>query len=48
MAPLFEHDPAPATVPGQAAELIDYLRSSGMTLTYDPCKREVRTEADAQ
>jgi hypothetical protein len=31
------------TGPAQAAELIDYLRSSGQTLTYDPQRQTLRT-----
>lgn len=37
---------AQITVPGHAAELIDHLRSSGITLTYDPCTRALRTETE--
>ena len=32
------------TGPARAAELIDYLRSSGHTLTYDPQHRTLRTD----
>jgi len=34
------------TSPGQAAELIDHLRSSGRTLTYDPKLRTLRTDTE--
>jgi hypothetical protein len=32
------------TGPAQAAELIDHLRSTGCTLTYDPRQRTLRTD----
>jgi hypothetical protein len=32
-----------ATAPGEAAGLIDRLRASGVTLTYDPDTRSIRT-----
>jgi len=31
------------TAPGETAGLIDQLRSSGITLTYDPDTRTIRT-----
>ena len=31
------------TAPGEAAGLIDQLRAAGITLTYDPDTRTVRT-----
>ncbi len=34
------------TAPGQAADLIDCLRATGLTLTYDPGKRTLRTDAE--
>jgi site-specific DNA recombinase len=34
------------TGPVQAAELIDHLRSSGRTLTYDPQHQTLRTDAE--
>jgi hypothetical protein len=33
----------PVTVPGEAAGLIDQLRTAGITLTYDPDTRTIRT-----
>ena len=38
--------PASSPVPAQAAELIDHLRSTGCTLTYDPRLRTLHTEAE--
>lgn len=32
-----------ARVPAEAAELIDHLRASGITLTYDPQQQTLRT-----
>jgi len=37
------HQPRQLTSPAQTAELIDHLRSSGRTLTYDPQRRTLRT-----
>jgi hypothetical protein len=34
------------TGPARAGELIDYLRSSGRTLTYDPQQRTLRTDTE--
>jgi len=34
------------TGPARAAELLDYLRSSGRMLTYDPQHRILRTDAE--
>jgi hypothetical protein len=34
------------TSPAQAAALIDHLRSSGRTLTYDPQNRTLRADTD--
>ncbi len=33
----------PVTAPAEAAGLIDQLRASGVTLTYDPDTRSIRT-----
>ena len=35
------------TAPGQAAGLIDQLRTAGITLTYDPDTRTIRTSDSA-
>ena len=49
LAILVEGDQAPSscamqvTAPGEAAGLIDQLRTAGITLTYDPDTRTVRT-----
>jgi hypothetical protein len=34
------------TVPAQAAQLIDHLRTSGITLTYDPCSGTLRMNTE--
>jgi len=37
---------AQLTTPPQTAEVIDYLRSSGLTLTYDPQHRTLRSDTE--
>ncbi len=42
-----EQDTAHVPVPGGAAQAISYLRARGITLTYDPDERTLRTSARA-
>ena len=41
-----DHQPGQVTGPARAAELIDYLRSSGHVLIYDPQHRTLRTDTE--
>ena len=41
-----DHQPGQVTAPARAAELIDDLRSTGRTLTYDPRCRTLRTDTE--